>query len=346
MAELTGVKKLRRLQLGREVAGSPGGEVNATATWRGTGTIEDLTPVVFPDEDIGFYPQSTRSYIPSKQAKLTMDETPATYEQILHVFDAGINASTADRDGTSGGYRYTYVFPTTVSDTLTTYTIEGGDNIEEEQMLYSFVEHFTLSGAPGEAVMLSADWIGRQISTGTYTSTCADTILEVEEVLFNKGKLYIDHDTFTGGVATTQAATTWLEFSMDVNTGWQPVTTGDGELYFTYIKNIGPEITLDLVLEHNATSIAEVKDTWRTQEGKLIRMIFEGSTFTTTGTSFTKHTLRVDLAGKFEKVEKIGERNGNDVLEATFKGAYSKDANAGAGKFATILAVVQGSAIQ
>ena len=342
MAELTGVKKLRRLQLGREVPDSSGEEVPVTATWRGTGTIEDVTPIVFPDEDIGIYPQSTRSYVPSKQAKLTMDETPATYEQILHVFDAGINASTADRDGTSGGYRYTYVFPTTVSDTLTTYTIEGGDNIEEEQMLYSFVEHFTLSGAPGEAVMLSADWIGQQVSTGTFTTTCSDTILEVEEVLFNKGKLYIDHDTFTGGVATTQASATWLEFSMDVNTGWQPVTTGDGALYFTYIKNIGPEITLDLVLEHNTTSIAEVKDTWKTQEGKILRMIFEGSTFTTTGTSFTKHTLRIDLAGKFEKVEKIGERNGNDVLEATFRGAFSE----GADKFATILAVVQAGSIQ
>ncbi len=342
MAELTGVKKLRRLQLGREIAGSPGGEVDATATWRGMGTIEDGTVVTFPDEDIGFYPGTNRSYVASEVARLTMDETPATYEQILHIFDAGINASTADRDGSSGGYRYTYVFPTTVSDTLTTYTIEGGDNIEEEQMLYSFVEHFRLSGAPGEAVMLSADWIGRQVSTGAYTSTCADTILEVEEILFTKGKLYIDHDTFTGGVATSQATATWLEFNMDVKTGWQPVTTADGELYFTYIKNIGPEITLDLVLEHNATSIAEVKDTWKTQEGKILRMTFEGSAFTTTGTSFTKHTLRIDLAGKFEKVEKIGERNGNDVLEATFKGAYSE----GADKYATILAVVQGSAIQ
>jgi hypothetical protein len=344
MAELTGVKKLRRIQLGRET--TAGTEVNATATWRGTGTIEDVTVVSFPAEDVGRYPGTTRSYVAGEMGRLTMDETPATFEQILHVFDAGINASTADRDGDSGGYRYTYVFPTTVSDTLMTYTIEAGDNIEEEQMLYSFVEHFTLSGAPGEAVMLSADWIGQQVSTGTFTSTCADTLLEVEEVLFTKGKLYIDHDTFTGGVATTQAQATWLEFTMDVKTGWQPVTTADGALYFTYIKNIGPEIMLDLVLEHNATSLAEVKDTWKTQEGKLIRMTFEGSTFTTTGTSFTKHTLRVDLAGKFEKVEKIGERAGNDVLEATFKGAYSKDANAGAGKYATILAVVQGSAIQ
>jgi hypothetical protein len=342
MAELTGVKQLRRLQLGREVAGSPGGEVNATDVWRGTGTIEDGTVVTFPDENIGFYPGTTRSYVASEVARLTMDETPATYEQILHIFDAGINASTADRDGSSGGYRYTYVFPTTVSDTLTTYTIEGGDNIEEEQMLYSFVEHFTLSGAPGEAVMLSADWVGQQVSTGAYTSTCADAVRDVEEILFTKGKLYIDHDTFTGGVATTQATATWLEFNMDVNTGWQPVTTADGALYFTYIKNIGPEITLDLVLEHNATSLAEVKDTWKTQEGKIIRMTFEGSAFTTTGTSFTNHTLRIDLAGKFEKVEKIGERSGNDVLEATFKGAFSE----GADKYATILAVVQGSAIQ
>ena len=47
MAELTGVKKLRRLQMGREA--TPGSAVEATDTWRGTGTIENVTPLIYPD---------------------------------------------------------------------------------------------------------------------------------------------------------------------------------------------------------------------------------------------------------------------------------------------------------
>ena len=335
MAELTGVKKLRRLQMGRETTTTPGSAVEATDTWRGTGTIEDGTVVIFPDEDIGLYPGTTRSYIPSEAARLTMDETPATFQQILHIFEAGIHETTADDDGT--GLRYTFTFPTTVSDTIRTYTIEGGDNIEAEEMEYSFVEHFTLSGAPGEALMLTADWVGRQVSTCSFTSTATCGLPTVEEILFNKGKLYIDDDTGTFG--SSQLTSTWLEFNMDVNTGWQPVTTGDGNLYFTYIKNIGPEITLDLVLEHNAASLNE-KDDWKVQRGKIVRMTFEGSSFTA-GTSFSKETLRLDLAGKFEKFEKLGERNGNDVYEATFKGGYSAES----ASYATFLTVVTQAAV-
>jgi hypothetical protein len=337
MAETTGVKKLRRLQMGRETTTAPGTAVEATDTWRGTGTIEDGTVVIFPDEDIGLYPGTTRSYVPSEVARLTMDETPATFQQILHIFEAAIHETTADADGT--GYRYTFTFPTTVSDTLRTYTIEGGDNIEAEEMEFAFVNHFSLSGAPGEALMLTADWIGRQVSTCTFTSTATCGLPTVEEILFNKGKLYINDDTLAGGVATTQITTTWLEFNLDVNTGWQPVTTGDGNLYFTYIKNIGPEITLDLVLEHNATSLNE-KDDWKVQRGKIIRMLFVGSSFTA-GTSFSAETLRLDLAGKFEKFEKLGERNGNNVYEATFKGGYSAES----ASYATFLAVVSQAAV-
>ena len=49
---MTGIKKLRKLQLGRET--TAGTAVNATDLWRGIGTIEDQTEVMFPEEDIGY----------------------------------------------------------------------------------------------------------------------------------------------------------------------------------------------------------------------------------------------------------------------------------------------------
>ncbi len=337
MAELTGVKKLRRLQMGRE--GTPGSAVEATDTWRGTGTIEDGTVVIFPDEDVGLYPQTTRSYIPSKVARLTMDETPATFKQIRHIFEAGIQTAVSSADGAGAGWKWSYPLPSTVSDTLKTYTIEGGDNIECEEMEYAFVEHFNLSGAPGEAVMLTADWVGRQVSTSVFTSTATCLLPAVEEILFSLGKIYIDNDTLTATETRNQLTNTWLEFNLDVVTGWQPVTTGDGALYFTYIKNVKPEVTLDVVFEHNAAALVE-KDDWKTQQGKVLRMTFLGSTFTA-GTSFENETLRIDLAGKFEKFEKIGERAGNDVLEATFKAGYSSVS----ATFAEFFMVVSDSAV-
>ena len=316
-----GIKKLRRIQIGREA--TMGTKVDASDTWRGTGTIEDITPVIFPDEDIGYLPATTRSYIPSKMAKLTMEETPATFQQFLHVCEAGIKTATSSADGGTTGYIYEYPFSSTAENTIKTYTIEGGDNIEEEEFGYGFVEHFSLSGVPGEAVMLSADWVGDQVSTGSFTSTATCSLPTIEEILFSKGKLYIDDDSGTMGA--TQIESTLLEMNLDVITGWTPVTTADGNLYFTFIKNAGPELTLDLTLEHNATSLVE-KDDWKIQQGKLIRLVFEGTAYTA-GTSFSKETMRINLAGKFESFEKIGERDGNDILTGKFKVAYSPTAD-------------------
>ncbi len=316
-----GIKKLRRIQMGRET--TMGTKVASSDTWRGTGTIEDITPIIFPDEDIGYLPATTRSYIPSKMAKLTMDETPATFQQFLHICEAGIKAATSTADGGTTGYIYEYPFSSTAENTVTTYTVEGGDNIEEEEFGYGFVQHFSLSGVPGEALMLTADWVGDQVSTGTFTSTATCSLPTVEEILFNKGKLYIDDDTGTMG--TSPITVTWLEMNLDVNTGWEPVTTADGNLYFTFIKNSGPEIMLDMTFEHNATSLNE-KDDWKVQRGKLIRLLFEGTAYTA-GTSFSKETMRIDLAGKFESFEKLGERNGNDILKGKFRCGHSESAD-------------------
>ena len=55
---------------------------------------------------------------------------------------------------------------------------------------------------------------------------------------------------------------------------------------------------------------------------RKIRVLTEGSTFTTAGTAYSKKTLIIDLNGKWEKFAKIGDRNGNDILEGEFVGKY------------------------
>ena len=52
-------------------------------------------------------------------------------------------------------------------------------------------------------------------------------------------------------------------------------------------------------------------------------MNFPGSTLVTAGTGFTTKVLRIDLAGKWEKFEKLGEENGNDILTGTFRSRYN-----------------------
>ncbi len=331
---MAGRKRLRFIQLGQEA--TAGQEANATAIWRGTGVMTDETEVQFVEEDVGYLPGTDRTMITKVGGTLELDETPATFEQILYLLDAGVDNVAGVQDGT-GPYVYTYTFPETASDTMTikTYTVEAGDDQQEEQFLYGFVEAFSLGGTAGESLNMSGTFRGRQVATGT--KTAALSLVDVEEIPFSKGKLYIDAaDTAHG---TTQKSNTLLEASLEVDTGWRAVHTGDGNLYFTFLKNVGPEVTLDITFEHDASAVAEIA-AWRAETPRLIRLEFTGSTVAG-GSTFTAKTLRIDLAGKWETFEALDERDGNDIVTGTFRARY----NATSGKFAEIVVANSLSAI-
>lgn len=330
---MAGVKKLRKILLGRET--TAGTETNATTYWRGTGTIQEDITVEYPDEDVGYLSGVNRTYIPKTEALLELDETPATFEQVLHLLEMGVKTATTATTG--GGVQYAYAFPTTSANTIKTYTVEGGDNQQETQFLYGFCPSFSLSGSAGEAVMMSGSIVGRQVATGTYTTN--PTMPSPEEILFGKGVLYID--TAGGTIGTTQQTSTFLSFSLDVDTGWRAVYTGDGQIYFTFVKNVGPEITMDVEFEHDTFATTALA-AWRAETGQLVRVQFTGATLTTTGTTYTTKTLRIDLAGSWESFDKIGERDGNDVVTGTFRSRYDSTA----AQFATITSVCNLTAVE
>ena len=329
---MAGIKKLRKIQMGRET--TAGAEVNATTIWRGLGVPEDLQDTQFVEEDVGYLSGVDRVVIPSVLAGLSMEATPATFEQLPHILEAGVKTATPAQDGTGSGYIYTYTFPTTTQPTLKTYTLEAGDDQQEEQFTYGFVESFKLSGKSKEPVMMSAEWRGRQLEIGTYTGSLS--LVTVEELLFGKSLLYIDPTT----MGTTLKSNTLLAFDLDVKTGVTPVFAGDGQLYFSFTKTVMPEVVLNITYEHDSTSVAE-KAAWRAKTMRLIRLKITGSTFTTAGSAYPAKTVLIDLAGKWEKFDKIGEQDGNDVVQGTFRARYDTTA----AKFAEIVVVTNLSAL-
>lgn len=312
---MAGIQALRRIQLGRE--STAGTAVAATTIWRGIGVLEDTRETVFPEEHVGILMPIDRSYVPRLSGEISLESIPATFEQILHVLEAGVMTVSPVVDTGGSGYVYTYPLPSAAQQAIQTYTIEGGDDEQAEEMEYAFVTEFTLEGNSGEAVMISSTWRGRQVQNTTFTPGLS--LPAVEEVLFQRGKLYIDSVSGTAG--TTQAANTFLNFSLSVQTGQTPVFTGDGELYFSFHKQVRPEITLDVTFEHDSIGVQE-KNAWRNQTPRLLRLEFEGTALTTAGT-YTNKTLIIDLAGKWESFDSLGEQDGNDTLSGTFRVAYN-----------------------
>lgn len=325
---MPGIKALRKIQLGREA--TAGTAVAATTIWRGMGTIEDTLETVFVEEDIGYLGGVDRAYVPKLGASLSLGSTPATYEQLPHILEMAILAETATQDGAGTDYIYDYVEATTALPTLKTYTIEGGDNIQAEEMEYVFCESFTLSGKAGEASMMAAELRGRQVATTTFTGALA--LPTVEEILTSKGKFYID--AVGGTIGTTQKSNTLLDYTLNWATGIKAVHTVDGQLYFALTKKTAPEITLDLTFEHDATSVAEIA-AWRAGTARQIRLQFEGSAIATPGTTYSVKTFNIDLAGKWDSFSAIGDQDGNDIVTGTFRARY----NATAALFAELLVV-------
>ena len=205
-------------------------------------------------------------------------------------------------------------------NTIKTYTLEGGDDTQAEEFDYCFVQNISLTGEGQGQLMMAAEWIGREVTDTTFTG--ALSIPSVEDIIFNSGTLYIDDSG--GTIGSTQVSGLLRTATLNWVTGLIPYWTVDGSLDFTNHKFAGrtEDIVLSMTYEHIAAAVTE-KAKYRSKSTRLIRLMFEGSDFETAGTTYSKHTLIIDLAGIIEDWESLGEVDGNDVVGLTFRARYS-----------------------
>jgi len=312
---MSGITLLSRCQIGKET--TSGTAVAATSILRFENAyLDDQRELVHVPENVGYLSKVNRTNTPKYLGGFSMNGT-ATFEQICYVMEASIKAVSPTSDGTGSGKIRTYDGETTAANTIATYTLEGGDNQQAYEMEYAFVKSWTLSGAGGNSLQLSADWTGRQVQKTTYTPSLS--LPSVDEINFGEGKLFIDE--VTGTMGTTQVNNTWLDFSLKYTSGLQERFTGDGNKYFRTVEHVGPEVTLDLTLEHDTNSVT-LFDAFQSEKAYQVRLLFEGPTLTTSGTTYSKKTLRIDLVGKVEKWGAPKDDNGISTIPITFRATY------------------------
>jgi len=294
-------------------AGTP---LAATLIWRGTATdIEDTQVVMEPgvEENVGLLVPTNRTYVAQLGAALSIPETEATFEQIPHIFEAGIK--TVSTSGTTGAVvRSGYAPGTNAANTIKTYTLESGNVIagDGNEMEYGFVESFTLSGKVGEAWKVSSNWVGRQKTVAALTG--ALSLISVEEMLFGKTTFALDA---TGGtVGATAKSGVLLEASIQVNTGIQPVWAADGTLYFTAHKIVPPslEFTLTLELDNTANTVVTERAFWKSQTTRLFQLSCAGT---------SSRAFVAKWAGRYTSVGSYQNSNGNTTVQLSGKAVYS-----------------------
>jgi hypothetical protein len=312
----------QKIQIGAE--GTPGSAVPATTIWRGKGSLEDARTMILTPEQLGYTVPSARIATSFLQGKLAMPATDATFHQLPYILEAGILKCTPTPDS---GTADIYVYPMghTTVNTIRTYTIESGDNTAVEEMEYAFVESFAISGKYGELLQMSANWIGRQVTTSAFTGSL--TVPTVEEIIGGKGTLYIDEPSGTLGTTPITAGAI-LDFNLAVNTGRFPRATVDsGTAYFlkdTYDRE-KMSAKLSLTWVHNSDATTE-KGHWKTGTARQIRLKFVGSAIATPGT-YSYHTLYIDLVGIYTKFSALDQDNGDSIIKAEFEAGFDPTAN-------------------
>lgn len=317
----SGIKALRKIQLGRE--STAGTAVAATTIWRGPALMpKDDQKKVMRDENIGFSSKTTSQYTPQLLASMAFPSTEASFQNIQHILEAGVKTVTPVQDGTGTDYINTYPLPSGDANTTKTYTIEGGDNKVEEEMEYSFVVDFELSGKKNEAWKLASNWNGRQTTVSSFTGSLS--VPTFSPMLFNKSKLYIDN--VGGTLGNTQIANGWIAAKLKITTGLKAQFTGDGNLYFSFMDFIGAKATLELDFLHNSAVAAE-RVLYKSDTARQIRMLIEGKALGTPGTTYSKETFRADMAGMYTAFSgPDDEDEGSNVNKATFEVAYDATA--------------------
>jgi hypothetical protein len=269
--------------------------------------LEDTRERVIVEEMVGAFAKSERSYDGKIQAAWAQPSTPLTYEQVAHIFEAGIK--TATPSGTGPYVRaYTYPYTGTTVNTIKTYTIETGSaTVAEDQYEagYAFVESFELSGSFGEAWTMSSNWIARQMVQESRTA--ALSLAAVNEALFPHTKLYIDASG--GTIGTTQMSGVLMSASVNVTTGLMIVPVGDGNLYYAAHKWTQPDIQFSFTLElEDSSVVADQRDSYRDDDVLLFRLNITDGT----------RVLNLDWAGKYDTVGDYTNSDGNTTV--TFDG--------------------------
>jgi hypothetical protein len=309
-----GIKVLRQIQICQET--TQGTPATPTTLWRGEGLLKPGENKVYPAEDTGSLFSKGRFYEPKSECEIDLSDTPATFEQIGYLLNSVLEKVAGVADSTGSGYVYTYsVLHSAQPDEAGTLTVVAGDNQWADQADFAHVTELKLSGAGGEAVMMSATLLAHGETDDDFETNL--TVPVVEEILFSKGTLYLDA---TGGtIGATPKATTWLGFELTIP-GWKAVYTGDGALGFSFLKHVGygekNQITGTLTLENDAAGEAE-RGFARAGTHRLLRMKWTGSALTTTGVYTTK-TLIVDAVIQYDQTPALDDEDGNDTLSLPF----------------------------
>lgn len=316
-----GIKKLQRIQFGKEtVAGT---KVAATARWRGMGsTLDDQRKLEIVDELVGYMGGTDRTIITENISGLSLSATPATPEQLQYLWAMAMGGpTTGAADGAGTDKIYTNTIPTTAGVTLQSYTLETGDDKEQEYATYGVCKQIVIEGKAGESVKMSGTLLARGVTVlGGFSSAALPAVSELPT---SQGKFYLD--AIGGTIGTTQVANQILGFKITYDFMVIPKPTMDGSLDWSFAVLVDYKISGEVLFEHDTAVLrsAGAKADFVSQTAKLMQIKLLGGTITTPGTTYSQKQVLINHPIKWLNPPTLSDLNGNDTINMKFQSRYN-----------------------
>ncbi len=294
--------------------------------WTGEAHIKDDTEPKNQIEFVGRTMPRLRPYVAVNKASCSFNSMPASYELLMYILDAGVEGGVGVADGAGTGFIHSFDYNKNTVPSIRSYLIFTGDNTQAYSMAYSFVESFSLTATPDDAMMMEAKWIGRKKNTATFP---ASPTYHNDETIYGKQTTFYIDDA-DGTIGTTAITATLLKWSLSVTTGWKSkFTVDDGQTYFNYAYfDIGSwKAELSMTYEHDATGLAE-QAKYTSGLIRLVRLQVEGSALETPGAETNKR-LTIDAAGYYTSFSEIKEQEGNNIVECSMTLGYDIESTEG-----------------
>lgn len=276
--------------------------------------------VVQPEEERGSLAAYHRNYVASELVEGTL-EGEATFEEItiplcMAIEDAN-GAATSTEAGSS--YRWSFEPNWTSGNSPGTWTLEYGDDTQAWETEYVFGSGLTISGSVEEAWTLSCDVAGRANTSTTFTGSPVTSGYTIETILMQKSKLYMADDTSSDLTTSDQVSGAFLDFEWSLPDHYAPRFTGDGNLYFSGVREskVAPELTVSLVVDSNTKS--QITQKYENQTRQIVWIEGIGSTISG---SYDKY-VKIKGAYAITDLSELSDEDGDTTITLTMTGEYS-----------------------
>ena len=306
-----GETALRKIQAGLETV--RGTDIASTRKVYATGKMTKSIALIRPDEDRGTFIKNYRSSLGIVEAAFPV-EGGCSFEDLAWWFQLALKGGVVGV--VRGVTAYDYVFtPSSTVDDVKSATFEWGDNTQAFQMTYGMVESFEIEGSLNSNWKFTANVVGSDMATTTFTGAIGDRT--VEDVSTYLSKLALGP---AGAVPSTYMTARFIKFKISIKNTFSRKYFADGTS--PALGGIGRgkrEISTEMDFEGNAGTLAE-RGVWEAGTKRVARITATGNPITGSTGPILK-TVDIVLPGVWDAYE-IGERATNTIFTATLMSEY------------------------